>query len=94
MNARVPASFEILAGGRLTPATVSAPAFLALQISVRSADSTAHQLALGTPRPHSLTVAAHGHASVLIAGLRAGTYAVDVDGRPRGALLIGGEPGP
>jgi hypothetical protein len=94
VNARVPASFEILAGGRLTPASVSAPAFLAVQVSVSSADSAAHQLALRTPTPHSLTVAAHGHASVLIAGLRAGTYAVDVDGRPKGALIIGGEPGP
>jgi len=40
------------------------------------------------------SAAAHGHASLLIPGLRAGTYAIDVDGKPKAALIIGGEPGP
>jgi hypothetical protein len=73
---------------------VSAPAFLALQISISSADGASHQVALGTPAPHMLGVAAHGHASLLIPGLRAGTYSIDVDGKPKAALIIGGEPGP
>jgi hypothetical protein len=94
VNARVPASFEIRAGGQLSPASVSAPAFLALEISISSADSASHQVVLGTPAPHTLTVAAHGHASLRIPGLRAGTYAINVDGKPKAALIIGGEPGP
>jgi hypothetical protein len=47
-----------------------------------------------TPPPHSLTVAANARASVLIGGLKAGDYAVDVDGRQQAKLVIGGEPGP
>jgi len=30
----------------------------------------------------------------MIGGLRAGTYPIEVDGAARGALSIGGEPGP
>jgi hypothetical protein len=63
-------------------------------VSVSSTDSSAHQISLGTPTPHSFRVPAHGHASLLVPGLRAGTYAVDVDGHPRASLIIGGEPGP
>jgi hypothetical protein len=39
-------------------------------------------------------VPAHGRAALLIGGLRAGTYAVEVDGHPKASLIIGGEPGP
>ncbi|HEX7622468.1 MAG TPA: hypothetical protein VF400_02775 [Anaeromyxobacteraceae bacterium] len=49
---------------------------------------------LRTPNPHRLTVPAGGRASVLIPGLRAGHYVIDVDGAGRGALDVGGEPGP
>ena len=41
-----------------------------------------------------LNVPAHGRASVLIPGLKAGEYAIEIDGKPRAVLLIGGEPGP
>ena len=47
-----------------------------------------------TPTPHTLIVPAGGRASTLIRGLRAGQYAIDIDGTPRGTLIIGGEPGP
>jgi hypothetical protein len=47
-----------------------------------------------TPTPHTFTVPARGHASLLISGLRAGAYAIDIDGAPKGSLIIGGEPGP
>jgi len=73
---------------------VSAPAFLAIQITISSADGARHQVALGTPMPHTLSVAAHGHTSLRIPGLRAGRYSIDVDGKPKAALIIGGEPGP
>ena len=94
MNARAPASFVIRAGGKLSPASVSAPAFLALQVSIDSTDASSHQVKLRTPTPRTLTVSSHGRASVLIPGLRSGAYAIDVDGMLRGSLLIGGEPGP
>ncbi len=93
-NARVPATFIIAAGGRLSPPSVSAPAFLAVQLTIVSRDSRSHQVLLRTPTQHSLAVPAHGHASVLIPGLRAGHYPLELDGTARGALSIGGEPGP
>ncbi len=93
-NARVPATFTIGSGGRLSPPAVSAPAFLAVQLTVVSQDSRSHQVLVRTPTPHPLAVPAHGHASVLIPGLRAGRYPLEIDGASRGALSIGGEPGP
>jgi hypothetical protein len=93
-NVRVPSIFTIHAGGRLTPSTVSTPAFIALDVSVSSADGRSHRVVIHTPTPHTLTVPANGHASVFIPGLKQGRYVIAVDGKTRGALLIGGEPGP
>lgn len=90
----MPARFSIHAGGKLTPTSVSAPAFLAVQVSVDSEDGGSHQVVLRTPTPHTLSVPARGHVSLLIPGLRAGAYVIDIDGAPRGSLIIGGEPGP
>jgi hypothetical protein len=90
----VPATFVIRSGGKLDPGSVSAPAFLALQLTVVSADGRSHRALLRTPTPHSLTIPAHGRASLLVAGLRAGRYVLDIDGAPRGLVMIGGEPGP
>ncbi len=93
-NARVPAAFTLAASGRLNPPTISIPAFLAVAFSVRSASSTPHDVRLMTPRRHGLSVPAHGSASVLVPGLRAGSYPIEVDGVRHGTLAIGGEPGP
>jgi hypothetical protein len=90
----VPASFVIRSGGAVSPATVSAPAFLAVSVTVSSGDGSAHKVVVQTPTPHTLSVPAHGHASVLVPGLKAGAYAIIVDGKPKAILLIGGEPGP
>ncbi|MGI8428529.1 MAG: hypothetical protein ACR2OB_04335 [Solirubrobacteraceae bacterium] len=49
---------------------------------------------LRTPAIHTLVVPARGRASVLLAGLRSGRYELKVDGVVRGALVIGGQPGP
>lgn len=91
---RLPAKFIIHAGGTLSPTTLSAPAFLAVSFSVASNDSRAHRVVVRTPKPHTLRVAPHGRASTLIAGLRPGHYRILIDGKSRGALDIGGEPGP
>jgi hypothetical protein len=93
-NARVPATFTIGATG-VSPKTVSAPAFLAVQLTVVSGDGKGHAVVVVLPEGRrSLSVPAHGRASTLIPGLKAGQYAVDIDGKPRAVLLIGGEPGP
>jgi hypothetical protein len=91
---RVPASFVVTQSGRLTPPTITVPPFLAVEISIRSDDGKPHRLVLQTPVPHALQVAAGKRAAVRIAGLRAGRYAVTLDGRRAGALVAGGEVGP
>lgn len=93
-SARVPATFTLAPSGRLDPPTISIPAFLAVAFSVRSASSQPHRVRLLTPMPHALIVPAHGVASVLVPGLRAGSYRVEIDGAGAGTLAIGGEPGP
>jgi hypothetical protein len=90
----VPASFVIRSGDAVSPTTVSAPAFLAVSVTVSSGDGSPHKVVVQTPTPHTLSVPAHGHASVLLPGLKAGDYAIEVDGKPKAKLVIGGEPGP
>jgi hypothetical protein len=91
---RVPASFVVKPGGRLTPRTITVPPFLAIEISLRAEDGKPHRLVLATTPPHALRVGAAGRAAVRIRGLRAGRYAVMLDGRRAGALVAGGEVGP
>jgi hypothetical protein len=78
----------------VSPPSVSAPAFLAIALTVISGDGRSHQVAVRTPVAHALTVAAGGRGSALIGGLKAGDYAVEIDGKSRAKLVIGGEPGP
>lgn len=93
-NARVPATFTIRTN-KVSPATVSAPAFLAVQLTAVSGDGQRHNVVVVLPgKPRMLSVPADGRASVLIPGLKAGQYAVKIDGKTRAELLIGGEPGP
>ncbi|MGZ4187293.1 MAG: hypothetical protein ACXVUE_22485 [Solirubrobacteraceae bacterium] len=90
----MPATFTIRAKG-VSPATVSAPAFLAVQLTVVSGDGKSHAVMVVLPEGgRSLSVPANGRASTLIPGLKAGEYAVKIDGKTRAVLLIGGEPGP
>jgi hypothetical protein len=78
----------------LNPPTISAPAHIPVQVTVASGGGHSYPVLLRTPQPHSLTVPAHGHATVLITGQNPGRYALDIDGTPRGALVIGVAPGP
>jgi hypothetical protein len=93
-NVRLPATFVLHPGGILTPASISSPAFLALDVTVISADSRSHLVTLRTPVAHALKVAPRVRVSLLIPGLKAGRYPIYVDGVQRGALVLGGEPGP
>ncbi len=90
---RIDATFT-LRGGRLSPRTVSTPSFLAVSLSVRNGDRTAHSILVRADRDYRLAVGPLRRAARQIPGQRAGTYPVLVDGRRRGALIFGGEPGP
>jgi hypothetical protein len=87
----VPARFTILTGGSVNPPTITVPAHFPVELIVISGDRRRHEAALGR---RSLTVPARGQASTLIHGLRSGSYRLQVDGTPRGVLVIGGAPGP
>jgi hypothetical protein len=93
-DVRLPATFTILSGDRLTPASVSAPASLAIQVTVVSGDGKSHRVLLRTPTPYALAVRPGGRASVLVGGLRPGRYVLLLDRAARGALVVGGQPGP
>lgn len=74
---------------------MSAPAFLAVRLTAVSGDGKPHIVAVRLPgKQPQISVPANGRASELIPGLKAGEYAVEIDGKPRAMLLIGGEPGP
>jgi hypothetical protein len=94
LNARVPVTFTIRGGDAVVPPTVSSPAFIAIRLTVLSADGKPHYVVLLTPSPRSLTVPPGGQASALVPGLKAGRYLLQVDGARRAALMVGGEPGP
>jgi hypothetical protein len=93
-NARLPATFKIGAGGRLSPSTVYAPAGIPVELTVISGDGRRHRVVVRTPAAHVLPVPANGRVSVLLRGLKAGRYVLLVDGVARGALQVGGAPGP
>ena len=70
---------------------MTAPAHIPVLLTVVSGDGRAHRAVL---RKHELMVPAHGRASVLLTGLKDGRYPLDIDGAPKGALVVGGAPGP
>jgi hypothetical protein len=90
---RVPATFA-LRGGRLTPATITVPPFLAIAVGVRNADSRSHAITVRADRAYRLVAAPGRLAARMLPGQRAGSYPVLVDGARRGTLTVGGEPGP
>jgi hypothetical protein len=83
-----------LRGERLSPSTVTTPAFLAVQVSVRNLDGAAREVVVRADREYRFSVGPGRRATRLIPGQPAGSYAVLVQGRRRGALVFGGEPGP
>jgi hypothetical protein len=93
-NVRLPATFTIEPNGALTPATISAPAGVTVDLTVVSRSSRAHRVVIEASPRRALTVPAAGRASVTIEGLKNGRYPVDLDGVARGALTMGAAPGP
>jgi hypothetical protein len=92
-NVHVRASFTIH-GHALSPPVVTVPAFVAVGLTIASGDGHSHRVVLKTPAPRTASVPAGGHTSLLVPGTRAGRYAVVVDGRAGGSLLVGAEGGP
>jgi hypothetical protein len=90
----VPATYAILAGGKVQPPTIAIPAHFAVQLTLVSGDGREHHAVLRTIKPYPLTVPAHGRVSVRVPPQRVGQYALDVDGARRATLVIGAQPGP
>lgn len=89
---RVPADFQLSAKA-LSPATITVPAFLAVEITVRSAGGSG-RVVLATPGGTSLDVPAGGAASVRLPGLKPGRYALTGPGGATATLVVGGDAGP
>lgn len=90
----LPANFVIEPGGRLNPSQVGAPAHTSIAFTVSSKGRHSHRVSLGTPQPHSFEVTKAHPGGLVLTGLHNGTYAVDIDGHPRGKLIVGVTPGP
>jgi hypothetical protein len=93
-NVRVPATFTVRSGGKLSPPQISLPAHLAVQVTVISGDGHPHRVVVMTPSPRTLSVPAGGRASVLVGGLKVGRYPIELDGTAAGLLVTGAQPGP
>ena len=91
LNARIPATFTIGTGTTVRPPTVSVPAKLPVALTVSAADGRAHRVSIAGAE---LSIPPGGRATKLITGLKAGRYQLEVDGKARGALVIGAQPGP
>jgi plastocyanin len=89
----LPAEFKIQPGGALTPARVSAPSHTAIALSLVSSGAS-YVVALGTPHGQSYAVSGDHPVHVILHGLANGSYAIDVNGHPRGQLIVGVAPGP
>jgi hypothetical protein len=90
-NVRLPATFTISAGGKLTPPSVSAPRGVLIGLTVISGDGRAHRVSVAY---RALVVPAGGRANSALQGLHRGRYPVLVDGAQRGTLIVGGQVGP
>lgn len=93
-NVRLPATFTIAPGGALSPPTVSGPGGVPIQLTVVSHDRRPHEVTLRASPPRRLAVAADRATTLLIVGLRNGSYAIEVDGVKRAKLIVGVAPGP
>jgi hypothetical protein len=85
----------VLVRGRLLPRTITVPSFIAVEVRIHNSDPRRHVVVIRADRRYGIVVPPFApQVRRLVSGQRAGTYAVTVDGRPRGALVFGGEPGP
>jgi hypothetical protein len=93
-TARLPATFTITAGDQVNPPTVNAPALVAIQLTIVSGDGKAHTALVRTSPPHTLHVAPHRRATLLLPGQSNGRYVIVIDRGGLASLVVGGAPGP
>jgi hypothetical protein len=93
---RVPVTLVFRGDGRVDPPAVTVPAFIAVEVTLRSRDGRAHTLRLRERgRSYQLAVGPGGRQTTRLPGLRAGSYRLEPVGGGRGATLtVGGEAGP
>jgi hypothetical protein len=91
---RLPATFTIRAGGILLPGVVAAPTHTAVALTIVSGDGRGHAFLLQAPHRRMARVLPGRPLRMLLRGLQNGSYAVRVDGRVLGRLIIGATPGP
>lgn len=84
----------VLAGGKLRPATISVPPFIAIELTVVSRDQAAQSLVLATRPPKKIALRPGGTAKVTLRGVSRGSYRLTVSGAQAGTLVVGSEPGP
>jgi hypothetical protein len=82
-------TLTVRAGGALDPTSLASASAGPIELRVVSDDAHERRIVLRASTPQTLTVPAHGHASMLVTGLGPGRYVLAVDGRARAALLIG-----
>jgi hypothetical protein len=83
----VPARLSVTAR-RIDPATLEVPAFLRIQLTVASADGSAHTVRIALPKgPLDIRVPPGGRTTSTLPGLKAGDYAVAVDGAAPSARI-------
>jgi hypothetical protein len=79
-----------LSGTRALPQSLSAPAFLRIALTLRSADDRQHVVRLALPKPVKMTVPPGGAATRILDGQHKGSYAISVDSAEPSARLVVG----
>jgi hypothetical protein len=93
--ARVPVQLTVQPDGQIVPATVSVPAFLALELQVRNRTGASLSVTFRGAHPGGpLAVASGATASRRLHGLRKGRYTVSASGAGTATVVVGVEPGP
>jgi len=85
----------VITAGHISPATVTAAAFLAIDVSVTS-QAGPQQVTIDAPGGTTFTVAGGGTRHVLLDGLKPGDYPITTAAGARATLHVvsGGAPGP
>jgi len=91
---RIPASFTIQHGGPLTPAVISVPTGVTIELQVRNLDSHGHSIRVDAPAARTVSVSPGASASASVTGLANGSYRVLEDGRAGVRIVVGSQPGP
>jgi hypothetical protein len=79
-----------LSGSTASPASASAPAFIRIALTFRSADGRAHSVRVALPVPVTLAVPAGGAVTKQLDGQRKGSYSIAVDGaQPSARVVVG-----